>query len=182
MHQGKFQQNQMRSLRQNVVVEGGRNKRFILLGIIPSKLVTRLMSITRLETHQSSSQQIKIMTHITPGEIIAIPNKCQIPWTDLINTTPAQGQSPCNQNGIQLRCDICESMYHMAQNCPEKYDLYYTQQVILFQSDFNHPEQIKNLASESWNAAVLDGATNTAARKEWYNCYISSLCFDRKQI
>ena len=79
MHQGKFQQNQMRSLRQNVVVEGGRNKRFILLGIIPSKLVTRLMSITRLETHQSSSQQIKIMTHITPGEIIAIPNKCQIP-------------------------------------------------------------------------------------------------------
>ena len=49
------------------------------------------MSITRLETHQSSSQQIKIMTHITPGEIIAITSKCQIPWTDLINTTPAQG-------------------------------------------------------------------------------------------
>ena len=91
MHQGKFQQNQMRSLRQKVVVEGGRNKRFILLGIIPSKLVTRLMSITHLETHQSSSQQIKIMTHITPGEIIAITNKCQIPWTDLINTTLAQG-------------------------------------------------------------------------------------------
>ena len=60
-----------------------------------------------------------------------------------------RGKSPCNQNGIQLRCDICESMYHMTQNCPEKYDLYYTQQVILFQSDFNHPEQIKNLASES---------------------------------
>ena len=37
------------------------------------------MSITRLETHQTSSQQIKIMTHITSGEIIAITNKSQIP-------------------------------------------------------------------------------------------------------
>ena len=33
------------------------------------------MSITRLKTHQTSSQQIKIMTHITPGEIIVITNK-----------------------------------------------------------------------------------------------------------
>ena len=69
----------------------------------------------------------------------------------------------------------------MTQNCPEKRDLYYTQEVILFQSDFNHPEWIKNLASKSWNAAVLDsGATNTVAGKEWYNCYISCQSFDEK--
>ena len=37
------------------------------------------MSITRLGTHQTSSQQIKTMTHITPGEIIAITNKIRIP-------------------------------------------------------------------------------------------------------
>ena len=68
----------------------------------------------------------------------------------------------------------------MAQNCPENCDLYYTQ-VIIFQSDFDQPEQVKNLASESWNATVLDnGATNTVAGKEWYNCYISSLSFDEK--
>ena len=57
--------------------------------------------------------------------------------------------------------------------------LYYTQEVILFQSDFDHPEYIKNVASESWNAAVLDsGAKNTVAGKEWNNCYISTLSFD----
>ena len=55
----------------------------------------------------------------------------------------------------------------MAQNCPEKHDLQYTQEAILFQLDFNHPEQIDNSASESWNAAVLDiGAANTVAGKE----------------
>ena len=59
-----------------------------------------------------------------------------------------RAKNPCDQNGIQLRCNICESIYHMAQNCPEKRDLYYRQEVILFQSDFEHPEQIKNFASE----------------------------------
>ena len=69
----------------------------------------------------------------------------------------------------------------MTQNCPEKRDLYYTKDVILFQSGLDHPEQIKNLASDSWNAAVLDsGAKNTIAGKEWSNCYISSLSFDEK--
>ena len=54
----------------------------------------------------------------------------------------------------------------MAQNCPEKRDLYYTHEVIIFQSDFGHPEQIKNFASEPWNAAVLDsGAMNIVAEK-----------------
>ena len=58
---------------------------------------------------------------------------------------------------------------------------FYTQEVILFQSDFDHPGEIKNLASESWNAVVIDnGATYTVAGKEWYNCYISSLSFDEK--
>ena len=69
----------------------------------------------------------------------------------------------------------------MVQNCPEKRDLYVTQEDIVFPSDFEHPEQIKDLASESWNAAVLDsGATNTVGAKEWYNCYISSFSFDEK--
>ena len=67
-------------------------------------------------------------------------------------------------------CDVIfvKVLYHMAQNCPEKHNLFYKQEVILFQSDFDHPGQIKNSASESWNAAVLDsGATNTVAGKEW---------------
>ena len=69
----------------------------------------------------------------------------------------------------------------MAQNCPEKRDLYYTQEDILFQSDFDHPEQIKNLASKSRNAAVVEsGAPNTVAGKDWYNCYTHSLSSDDK--
>ena len=76
-------------------------------------------------------------------------------------------KNPCDLNAIQLQCNICKSIYHMAQNCPEKHDLQYTQEAILFQLDFDHPEQIDNSASESWNAAVLDiGAANTVAGKE----------------
>ena len=49
-----------------------------------------------------------------------------------------RGKKPCNRNGIQLRCNLCESIYDMVQNCPEKCDLYYTQEFILFRSDFDH--------------------------------------------
>ena len=49
----------------------------------------------------------------------------------------------------------------MALNCLEKYDTLYTQEVVFYQSDFEHPEQLKTLVSESWNTVVLDsGATN----------------------
>ena len=70
----------------------------------------------------------------------------------------------------------------MAQNCPEKYGTLYTQEVVLYQSDFDHPEQLKTLVSESWNSAVLDsGTTNTVAGEVWYNCYITSLNKNKKQ-
>ena len=70
----------------------------------------------------------------------------------------------------------------MAQNCPEKYDAQYTQEVVLYQSDFEHPEQLKTLVSESWNSAVLDSAaTNTVAGEVWYNYYITSLNENEKQ-
>ena len=65
---------------------------------------------------------------------------------------------------IQQRKTPCDSCYHMAQNSPEKYDTLYTKEVVLYQSDFDHPEQLKRLVSESENAAVLDsGVTNTVA-------------------
>ena len=85
-------------------------------------------------------------------------------------------KNPCDRNDLQLRCHICKSIYHMAQNCPEKYNALYTQENVLYQSDFDHPEQLKTPVSESWNSAVLDGgATNTVADEVWYNCYITSL-------
>ena len=70
----------------------------------------------------------------------------------------------------------------MAQNCPEKHDTLYTQEVVPYQSDFEHPEQLKTLVLELWNSAVLDsGATNTVAGKVWYNCYITGLNENEKQ-
>ena len=57
---------------------------------------------------------------------------------------------------------------NMAQNCLEKFDSLSKQEVFLYQSDFDHSEQLKTLVPESWNAAVLDsGATNTVAGKVW---------------
>ena len=43
----------------------------------------------------------------------------------------------------------------MAQQCPEKHDTYYTQEVVLHQSDFDYPDKLKNLVSETWNAALF---------------------------
>ena len=76
-----------------------------------------------------------------------------------------------------------QSIYHMAQNCPEIYDTLYTQGVVPYQSDFDHPEQLKTLENtESWNLAVLDsGAINAVSGKVWYNCYITSLIENKRQ-
>ena len=50
-------------------------------------------------------------------------------------------------NSIQLRYHICKSIYHMAQNFLEKYDALYTK-AVPYQSDFDHPEQLKTLVLE----------------------------------
>ena len=85
-------------------------------------------------------------------------------------------KNPCNRKDIQLRYHICDSIYHMAQNCPGKYGTPYTQKVVLYQSDSDYPEQLKTLVSESWSTTVLDcGTTKAVAGKVWHNCYITSL-------
>ena len=41
---------------------------------------------------------------------------------------------------------------------------YYTQEVLLCQSDFDYLDKLENVVSETWNTAVLEsGATNTVA-------------------
>ena len=72
---------------------------------------------------------------------------------------------------------ICESINHWAQDCSDKcsgdFNTYY---VVLYQSDYDHPNKLKNLVAESWNAAVLDsGATKTVCGQSWLDCYIESL-------
>ena len=53
--------------------------------------------------------------------------------------------------------------------------LYCTSQIL------THPDKLKNLVSETWNAAVLNkGATNLVAGKIWFNCSINSLNSEKK--
>ena len=33
-------------------------------------------------------------------------------------------KNPCERNGVQLRCQICESLHNMPKNCPKKNDTY----------------------------------------------------------
>ena len=52
-------------------------------------------------------------------------------------------KNPGDRNGIQLRCHICESHYHGESHYPElpreiRYSI--TQEVVLYQSDFDHTE------------------------------------------
>ena len=60
----------------------------------------------------------------------------------------------------------------MDQSCPERCDTCFNQEVVLYQSDYDHSTKLKNLLTESWNAAVLDsGVTNTVAGEIWFKCY-----------
>ena len=96
-------------------------------------------------------------------------------------SSPKRGRNPFDRNGIQLRCSICESINHFAQNCPDRkphqsYDTYFTQEIVLFQSDYDEPTNLKTLVGESWNSALLDsGATNTVTGEKWLNTYLESL-------
>ena len=50
------------------------------------------------------------------------------------------------------------------------------QDVVQYQLGFDHADKLKNLVSETWNAAVLDsGATNTVPGKICFICYINPL-------
>ena len=51
--------------------------------------------------------------------------------------------------------------------------------IVLFQSDYDHPDNLRSLVSESWNAAVLDsGATKTVCGRAWFEQYRENLPAD----
>ena len=77
-------------------------------------------------------------------------------------------KNPCDCIGIQLRCLICKSVYHFAQNCSEtrNQDTFFSQEVVLFQADYDHPAKLKNLVAESRNSAILDRETSNMVTGE----------------
>ena len=89
-----------------------------------------------------------------------------------------KGRNPYDKNGVQTRCSVCQSINHWATNCPgnNEHNTYVVNKVVLHQSDYHSPQDLKRLMSETWSSALLDcGASKTVCGKEWLNQYISNL-------
>ena len=81
---------------------------------------------------------------------------------------------------------------HKTAQKKKSQDTLFSQETVLFETDYDHPAKLRNLVSESRNVAALDiGATNAATGTSWMNTYIDSLekaekakvrCLDKVRI
>ena len=75
-----------------------------------------------------------------------------------------------DRNGLPTRCAIYDSVNHWAQHCPNKNTeqrTYLSNKVVLHQSEYDDPDDLKFLMSETWSSALLDcGASKTVCGKE----------------
>ena len=81
---------------------------------------------------------------------------------------------------------VCQSINLWAQNCPDRSahenSTYILNKVVLRQSDYDNPQELKFLMSETWSATLLDcGATKTPCGKEWFSQYVNNLCEEDQQ-
>ena len=102
---------------------------------------------------------------------------------------PGRGRNPPNRSGLPTRCMICQSINHWAQNCPDKEPYEHStyvvnNEVVLHQTDYDQPNELKSLISETWSSALLDcGASKTVCGKELFTQYINNLQdVDQKEI
>ena len=94
-----------------------------------------------------------------------------------------QGKNPLDWYGNPTKCVICHSSNHQAQNCPyrENENTLIVNKVV-HQSDFDNPNKLKNLTSETWRSALLDsGASKTVCVKEWLTQYVNNLSDEDEQ-
>ena len=113
-----------------------------------------------------------------------LPAKPNTPWKKSSNQMEAQtrsstdnhGKNPILRNGQPTRCNICQSINHWRNDCPDKLvseATYLVNEVVL-----HHCNDIvlKSLVAETWCSAVLDsGATSTVCGINWFNEFRSSL-------
>ena len=93
---------------------------------------------------------------------------------------PKVGHNTLDKNGIQTSCKICQSINCWSQNCPDnistEHNTYVVNKVALHQTDYDSPQELIYLMSETWSSALLDcGANKTVCGKELLNKYISNL-------
>ena len=63
-----------------------------------------------------------------------------------------QAKNPLDRYGNPTKCAICHSINHWAQNCldRENENIFIVNEVVLHQSDFDNPNELKDLKSEAW--------------------------------
>ena len=98
-------------------------------------------------------------------------------------THQGKGKNPRDKDGTITHCSICESINHWASNCPDnknQNNTYYNE-IVLYQTDYDHPSKLLSLVDESRNAAFLDsGASKTLCGKSWFNIFQESLSYEGK--
>lgn len=100
--------------------------------------------------------------------------------TNVTTGKPKRPTNPAGPDGSPLKCLICESIFHFARMCPDSYENMGRQvkikeeEAVLFTG--TKTEEMRNLTSESMNAAVLDSAcSSTVAGQKWMDCYLDTL-------
>ena len=76
-----------------------------------------------------------------------------------------------------MRCAICQSIYHWANDCPNKMKEEQSSyvKITLFTQDI-HKCYIEKVAGETMNCAVLDsGCTKNVCGKAWLDGYLNTL-------
>ena len=105
-------------------------------------------------------------------------------WRDKQDTQyPKQrGKNPLSRTGAQTRCNVCQSINHWENKCPDKE---VSDTTLLFNEVVLHASNdvvLKALLSETWSCAVLDcGATNTVCGVKWFEEFKSSLPADLQE-
>ena len=144
-----------------------------------------------LYTRQSGSYRKSVPSR--PNNSSSGQRSIQFPSSRPI-TFAKKGRNPPDPAGNTTRCVICDSVNHWANDCPDKrpsrrsrptYMASHTSvpasdsmtdDIVMFQSDFDHPSNLRTLVAESWNHAVLDsGASKTVCGAIWLANYVDSL-------
>ena len=79
-----------------------------------------------------------------------------------------QGKNPWDRYGNPTECAICYSINHLEQICSDNKNenTFIVNEEVLCQSDFDNPNELKNLTSETWSSVLSDcGAIKTMCRK-----------------
>ena len=91
----------------------------------------------------------------------------------------SRAKNPPDRHGNPTRCEICDSVNHWADKCPDRSsgekETYIVHEIVLH-ADIQSPENLRSLVSETWNTGLIDcGAVRTVSGDIWVDEYLKSL-------